>query len=363
MKSEPFMRMNSGWRSLVATVKSFWLWWSGELSVLMPAQLSRKMEGRERILHFSSGSFETKEGGQLLRIPLDRAGSDPTLATWRTLDAGKIGLLVTIDPKDLLHKVISLPAATESRLDSVIGFELDRHTPFNASQASFGYRIVKHDRTAQRLEVELFVLPNTVLERINGALEESGLRPSAILPAVSVGDNRARSSLNLLPEHQQPKAQRRALLRSRPVIVVLLVSLVIAVLFYQREERLAELQEMAGPRQAVAEQAQTVREAIEALESGGRYLYERKTARPATLILLDELTTLLPDDTWLSRFELEGDELRVQGESTSASGLIGLLEQSPLFEQVSFTSPVTINPRSQKERFSLMAKVVGEETP
>lgn len=361
MNGEPHLN-NKGLKARIALpLRQFWHWWTGELSALIPERWQNRFKGSgEQRLHYSTLGFEIRENGQQLRIPLDQVGSDPTLATWRTLGKGHAGLVVTLGDEDLLHKTLSLPSATEARLDAVLGFELDRHTPFSASQASYGYRVTGRDRSAQRIEVELFVLPNVLRERIVKTLAEAELQPSSILPQSALSDGHSRSSLNLLPENQRPENKRSVLLRSRPVMIVLLLSLLIGVLFYQREERLLELQQAIGPREMVAEQAQAVRAEIELMESGGQFIYERKTARPATLVLLDELTRLMPDSTWINRFELSGKELRVQGESASASALISVLEDSPIFEEVTFTSPVTINPRSRKERFSLTARVRAE---
>ncbi|TCK08767.1 PilN domain-containing protein [Marinobacterium mangrovicola] len=360
MNGEPQLKKKRLAAGIGLRVRQFWDWWTGELASLVPERWRSRLEGKELSLHYTAAGFEVVESGQQLRIPLDQVGTAPTLATWRTLGKGRAGLVVTLSDEDLLQKNLSLPSATEARLDTVLGFELDRHTPFSASQASYGYRVAGRDRSAQRIDVELFVLPNALRERVVNSLAEAGLHPTAILPESVFSDGRYLSTLNLLPETQRPESKRSVLLRSRPVLIVLLLSLVIGVLFYQREERLLALQQAIGPRESVAEEAQAIRSEIELMEGGGQFIYQRKTARPATIVLLDELTRRLPDSTWLSRFELEGDELRVQGESNSASGLISLLEESPLLEKVSFTSPVTINPRSRKERFSLTAQVQGE---
>ena len=325
MNGEPHLKRQRLGDSVSLPLRQFWHWWTGELSSLIPERWRSRMEGKEQRLHYTAAGFEVRENSQQLRIPLDQVGSDPTLATWRTLGKGRSSLVITLSDDDLLHKTLSLPASTESRLEAVLGFELDRHTPFNASQASYGYRVTGRDRSAQRIEVELFVLPNAVRERIVGTLAEAGLQTTVILPQSALSDGYSRTSLNLLPEALRPESKRSVLLRSRPVLIVLLLSLMIGVLFYQREERLVELQEMIGPREAVAEQAQAIRSEIELMESGGQFIYARKTARPATLVLLDELTRLIPDATWISRFELSGDELRIQGESSSASGSLSTL--------------------------------------
>ncbi len=73
--------------------------------------------------------------------------------------------------------------------------------------------------------------------------------------------------------------------------------------------------------------------------------------------LLNELTRILPDDTWLSMLEVSGSKLRVQGESGSASSLIGLIEESDLFHDPGFASPITRNRRTGLDRFVLEAEI------
>jgi len=346
-------------QSLIARVTGplacFWYWWTGELAALIPERWRRRFEGRERTLRFTAGAFEVGENGSQRRIPLEACATDLMLAGWRKQSQDNTRLLVLLPQDELLHKVISLPAATEPRLKSVLGFELDRHTPFSAQQASFGYRVVKRDRTAQRIDVELFALPDSKRKRIVEGLEQAGLSAEWILPEGAERQSQQRSHLNLLPETPRPPMRRT--LRSRPVLVVLVLALLIGILFFKREQRLVELEQAVGPLEQAAEEARAVRSEVDALEAGGRFILERRNATPAALVLLDELTRLLPDHTWLSRFELQRGELSIQGESANASSLIGLLEASPLLQAVSFTSPVTINPRSRKERFSLTARI------
>ncbi|GAA0691501.1 hypothetical protein GCM10009104_18020 [Marinobacterium maritimum] len=358
--------MNTGFQQLAqqlsGSITRFWYWWTGELSALIPDRWRRRFEGGERTIRYVSGAFEVPENGSQRRIPLDACASDPVLANWRGQKSASSRLLVLMPREDLLHKVISLPAATEPRLQSVLGFELDRHTPFSTDQASFGFRVIKRDRTAQRIDVELFTLPNTRRQQIIEGLAQAGLSPEWILPEGAERNAQQRSTLSLMPEQVRPPMRRT--LRSRPVLVVLVLALLTGILFFKREQRLQELELAVGPLEQAAEEARAIRNEVDTLEEGGRFILERRNATPATLVLLDELTRLLPDHTWLSRFELQRGELRIQGESANASSLIGLLEESPLLQAASFTSPVTINPRSRKERFSLRAQLsprAGEE--
>lgn len=73
--------------------------------------------------------------------------------------------------------------------------------------------------------------------------------------------------------------------------------------------------------------------------------------------LLRELTAILPDDTWLERLQIKGDNLQIIGQSAKASALIGIVDTSKFMNSPGFASPVTIDPRFGKERFMLNARV------
>lgn len=73
------------------------------------------------------------------------------------------------------------------------------------------------------------------------------------------------------------------------------------------------------------------------------------------LKLLEELTGLIPEDSWLTEFRYTAKEkkIKLSGYAVSASKLIPILEESQLFENVRFTSPITTEKGRNKERFRL----------
>ena len=78
------------------------------------------------------------------------------------------------------------------------------------------------------------------------------------------------------------------------------------------------------------------------------------------LEIMDELTRILPDDTWITRLDMKGSELQIQGQSSSAAAVIPLIESSSILQNPSFRSPVTQAPRSEDERFHLSAEIRGQ---
>ena len=54
---------------------------------------------------------------------------------------------------------------------------------------------------------------------------------------------------------------------------------------------------------------------------------------------------------------MNGKEVLIQGEASASSAIIGLIEFSPLFGNVTFRSPVTQSRVTGGERFNLAAEV------
>lgn len=339
---------------LTGRIRLFWNWWLTELADAVPLRWRRQIRSRVRRLTCTGDAFELEQGGEKVRIEADQLAGHPALKAWHERDGSRHPLMLILPLEQLLHKVIQLPEATEPRLAAVLGFELDRHTPFSADQASYSYRVLRRDRAFQRIDVELFVLPNVQRERLLQTLAHAGLSPHWILPQGRDTEAHLRSQLNLLPEALRP---HKAMQNRWPLLLVILMAVLLAIIFYLQDRHLQALQAEVGPLQQQAEAAQALRDEANTLEQGWRFLYERRLARLSPLRLLDELTRQLPDNTWLNRMELQGGEVQVQGESASASDLISQLEGSSLLQNVSFTSPVTINPRSGQERFGIRAQL------
>src|SRR4030043_419050 len=78
--------------------------------------------------------------------------------------------------------------------------------------------------------------------------------------------------------------------------------------------------------------------------------------------VLEELTRLLPNTTWIWNLKYKGKEMELSGFADSASDLIPLLDKSPLFEKVEFLAPVTKEMQmkgdgnKEKERFKIKAR-------
>ena len=115
----------------------------------------------------------------------------------------------------------------------------------------------------------------------------------------------------------------------------------------------------------VAQQAQTpgleVQHVDEANQTLGFFQSRRNEAPP--LAILDELTRLVPTDSWVKQLTVHGRTVEIGGNSPRASDLVSRVEGSAIFENPRFRSPITLAPDGKSERFDLSLDIKGERLP
>jgi general secretion pathway protein L len=88
-----------------------------------------------------------------------------------------------------------------------------------------------------------------------------------------------------------------------------------------------------------------------------RALERRKYESPTTVVVLEALSQLLPDHTYVIELRVEGDKLRLTGITRDAPNLIRLIEQNSLFSRATFFAPTTRSPSDPGERFNIEARI------
>ena len=350
-------------------------WWLHELSILVPASLRYWYFGRgnvltvtletERVIFKKLQLAFLKEVGSVNFLNI--AGDQRKGATQRYLDQITEGktyrLFLCLPPGRMLRKQLRLPLAAEENIRQTLAFELDRQTPFRPDQLYFDYKVIDRLQVEQQLLVELIVLPKDIVEDHIRQAAVLGLPITAAVLEQDIVCDGDRSP-NFLPVLMQPQSSRRRiwlnLFFSGIALVFLAVSVTIP-LWHKREQAVA-LNAMLIGAKAYAARTDALRTELDDLVAEHNFPIDKKNARVSTLVLLNELSKLLPEDTWVSLFELNGSDLQIQGETGSSSKLIEVIENSGLVKGASYKSPLTQIPGTSVERFHLAAETKSQHT-
>ncbi len=79
---------------------------------------------------------------------------------------------------------------------------------------------------------------------------------------------------------------------------------------------------------------------------------EIRNQKARRMDLMSELTNAIPDDTWVKQLYIKNNSFEIEGIGVSGSKVLTLLEYSPRFDQVSFTSSV-VKDKDGKEKFKI----------
>jgi general secretion pathway protein L len=135
-------------------------------------------------------------------------------------------------------------------------------------------------------------------------------------------------------------------------VVLLLLGILIGPL-WQRHQIATTLEAQVQRARVEAIAVDDVRQELERARLGSTAVLQQKLDAPNLLAMLNELSESIPDDTWIQTLDYNNGEVELRGESGQATALIGLLEQAPGIDDVTFRSPVTQIPQTGKERFNL----------
>jgi general secretion pathway protein L len=84
---------------------------------------------------------------------------------------------------------------------------------------------------------------------------------------------------------------------------------------------------------------------------------------PSSVIVLEVLSQILPDHTYVTELRIQGDKMQVVGVTRDAPSLIRLIEQSSHFTRATFFAPTTRSPNETGEHFHIEARIEPVFTP
>ena len=344
------------------TLGNAWGWWMTRLGECVPAPIATWLRGQEQtaLLEWSADALLLSKGNSA--TPIGRATIDalsPTKAedfavAIKTIASRVRGpVTLVIGEARVLRKTISLPLAARDTARQTVGYDLDRLTPFPSGTVLFDAVEKSVDHGARTVAVEFAATPRSQLDALLNAAQRGGLQIVRVVPTAQD----VRGGLNLI-RAQEMSEKRSAWLSPHLWLGLLTAGLAAAVIAYplwQKRQQVLEAQPIMAQAERDAVETDKVTKELQQRINQYNFLPAKRHSTPLTVQILDEVTKLLPDDTWVQNFDLKtvranasgtstavtSRELQVQGETEVSQRLIGLFENSPLFSTPQYKSPLT----------------------
>jgi general secretion pathway protein L len=283
---------------------------------------------------------------------LDYAGS-PTLAA--ILPESRVELMLW--QERFLFRPLELPAKASEFLNGIVRSQIDRLTPWSAAEAAFGWS----QPVVTGIDRLVITVASTALARIAPllrAFSASGAHSIGVFASPPEGSG---DPIKVWEEKTNKTLDLRGI-RRRLLVVLAATGIAASTAFGAWVSVGASLDDQQSE---LARQIAAARHATAALQASAadspaavqRALEQRKHTVPSVVMVLESLSGILPDHTYVTELRIEGDKLRMVGVTQDAPALVGLIEQSGHFTQASFFAPTTRSASAAGENFHIQAAI------
>jgi len=350
-------------RYVQSPLPGFLAWWAGALRGCLPERWQERLRVQQAQvwLNWDGETLQVERVDSARRLALGTLAVDGTtgeasLVALLGESASRLPRVLLLPSQAVLQRRLGMPAAAIGNLRPVVGFEIDRQTPFRQDQVEFDCRLLAAEKGAKLVSVELAVLPR---DRLDVQLARLG---DMALDAVDVAQATQRAGFNLLPAARRRPQDHRPLLINIGLFAagVFMLLLAMGQLVDNRLAAVAALEADVETQRTAARRTAQLRKTLDEAAAAANFLAEHKAQQPSMIGVLRDLTDILPDDTFLERIAVSGDSVNLTVQSASAAKLIELFQGSTSFREPTLLGAVQPDSRSGKDRATLTVRVLGQ---
>jgi general secretion pathway protein L len=356
-------RAKLAWRR--SPLPGFLRWWSGELTSLLPVRLREWVRRGPDVLWLSmQGTGVTirraRTGAALATIGSGQSADLQRVAFTQACagtDPDDRRLLLVVPAAQVLSRRLVMPAAAAADPRRVVGYEIDRQTPFKPEQVYYDVRLSPDPAPAGQVAMDFYASPKAELDPMLERLAQIGVQPDAV--DVQAADGTL-AGIDLLPPGRRPRRvdKRRRINGILIAVCILLIVLVLSQWLANRRAALAKMQGEVDAMRAQATQSEQLRAQLDGALAASKFLVKRKSENPSALVVLDDLTRRLPSSAWLDAMNLDDSGgLDIKGEAAKAAALVDMLSNSKVIGEPKLQGVIQPDPATGKERFELIARV------
>ncbi len=295
--------------------------------------------------------------------PVHKAEGPRDDLTWLSKIVGTQPVELRLGAERAVVRSLRLPAASRHHIDAIVRHQLEQLVPWPADKMAFDYDLPDGEapNAAGQLQVRVVAVSLSAIRSATEPFNAAGIKP--VVVGLAADPLSKSSTINLLPGAKAALSARR----SRIALVSLYVLAAIGTTMitvpgwrlYQERQQAQRIDASLSGLRATINKA---REKAEQADSSSLKLARKFDAVPMVL-LMDELSGIIPETTFLSTLDVADKDVRIAGFSSDAAGLIKVIEGSDMLEGANFSAPVVRDGDNGKERFEILAHLAGAKAP
>jgi general secretion pathway protein L len=258
---------------------------------------------------------------------------------------------VILRPGRFMFRPLELPKRASEFLEGIVRAQIDRLTPWSVNEAAYTWT-PPVEAANDRIQLTVAATARSLVIPYARALADLGAA-SVIVSTVPQD-----AGVGALKVFEQRNGGSIEVTRIRQILMmVFLGAAALALVSSGVSSILAD--SLDAEQQDLSHKISARRAAMRRNADGGaqRMLERRKQTTPATVMVLEALSKVLPDHTYVLELRIENGKVQVTGITRDAPSLIRLIEQSPHFEHAAFFAPTTQSPGEPGERFHIEARI------
>jgi general secretion pathway protein L len=271
---------------------------------------------------------------------------------WKTWLRGSRAEVI-LRPGRFMFRPLELPKRAGEFLEGIVRSQIDRLTPWSVSEAAYTWT-PPVEAANDRIQLTVAATARSMLMPYVRAVAELGAA-SVIVSTVPQDAGIADGALKV---YEQRNGGTIEVTRIRQILTMVFIGAAALALVSSGVSSILG-DSLDSEQQDLSHKIAVRRAAIRRSADGGaqRMLERRKQTTPAAVMVLDALSKVLPDHTYVIELRIENGKVQVTGITKDAPSLIRLIEQSPHFEHAAFFAPTTQSPGEPGERFHIEARV------
>ncbi|EPE95148.1 PilN domain-containing protein [Rhizobium grahamii] len=294
--------------------------------------------------------------------PIYKAEGPRDNLTWLSNVVGTQPVELRLGADRPVVRSLKLPAASKHHVDAIIRHQLEQLLPWPADKMTFDYELENSEPsdTPDQLCVRVVAVSLAAMRAAIDPLDAAGVK--AVVVGLAADPFAKLSTINLLPGAKAALAGRRSRLALSSLCV--LASIGVAILAaggWQLHQAIQEKKRIEASLTNLRGTIDKARQKAEQAESSSAKL-ARKWDAASMVVLMDELSKIIPETTYLTTLDVSDRNVRIAGFSANAGRLIGIIEGSEMLEAANFSAPVVRDGDNGKERFEILAHLAGAKT-